>query len=95
MKTSSTYIISDVRFDLGRFKPIINDCCIFCASVYRVYESLQGKSFSDYCSAVGFIRTTLEEINSPLRFSLNYVVVDTPDYVGIECSHLKVSVRVS
>ena len=95
MKTSSTYIIRDVLFDFGRFKPIFNDCCILRTSVSRVYESLQGMSFSNYCSAVGFIRTTLEEMNCPFRFSLNYIAVDTPDCAGIECFLLKVSVRVS
>nr|USL90301.1 MAG: hypothetical protein [Microviridae sp.] len=95
MKTSPTYIISDVFFDFGRFEPIFNDCCIFRTSVRRVHESLQGRSFSDYCSAVGFIRTTLGEMNCPFRFSLDYIVVDNPDCDGIECFPLKISVRVS
>lgn len=95
MKTPFTYIIRNVLFDLGRFNPIFNDCSILRASVHRVYEALHGMSFSDYCSAVGFIRTTLEEMDCPFRFSLNYITVDTPDCAGIECSFLKVSVRVS
>ena len=95
MKTSSTYIIRNILFDFGRFKPIFNDCRILRTSVHRVYESLQGMSFSDYCSAVGFIRTTLEEIDCPFRFSLEYIVVDNPDCACIECFPLKISVRVS
>lgn len=95
MQTSSTYIISDVFFDFGRFEPIFNDCRILRTSVRRVHKSLQGKSFSSYCSAVGFIRTTLEEMNCPFRFSLEYIVVDNPDCTAIECFPLNISVRVS
>lgn len=96
MKTSSTYIIRDILFDFGRFKPIFNDCRTLRISVHRLYDSLQGKSFSDYCSAVGFVRTTLEEMNCPFRFSLNYIAVDdNPDCACIDCFPLKISVRVS
>lgn len=95
MKTSSTYIIRDILFDFGRFKPIFNDCRIFRTSVHRVHESLQGMSFSSYCSAVGFIRDTLEEMNCPFRFSLAYIAVENTDCACTECFPLKISVRVS
>lgn len=96
METSPTYIISDVFFDFGRFEPIFDDCSIFRTSVLCVHDSLQGRFFSDYGSAVGFIRTTLGEMNFPFRFSLDYIVVDdNPDCAGIECFPLNVSVRVS
>lgn len=96
MKTFSIYIIRDVLFDFGRFKPILKDCRILRSSAHRVYNSLRDMSFSDYCSAVCFVRTTLEEMNCPFRFSLNYIAVDdNPDCSGIECFPLNVSVRVS
>lgn len=95
MKTTPTYIISGVSFDLGRFKPIFNDCSILRESIYRVNKSLQCSSFSDYISAVDFICNTFKEIDCPFRFFLDSVRVVTTDDTDIEYVLLNVFVNVS
>jgi len=95
MKTSLSYIISDVSFALCRFKPIFNDCPILRESMYQVHESLQCMYFSEYSEAVDFIRSALKKNDSPFRFSLNSISLDTVFVSDIKYVLLKASIRVS
>lgn len=95
METSPSYIISSVSFNLGRFKPIFNDCLILRAAICQIHESLQYSYFSDYISAVDFIRSALRETDCPFRFFLDSVRVDATSSDGVEYIFLKVFVNVS
>lgn len=95
METSSTYIISDVSFILSRFNFIFNDCCFLRKPFYQIHESLQCSYFSDYTSAVDFISNTLKKIDSPFRFFLDSIRVESSVSSDIEYVLLKVLVNVS
>lgn len=95
MEISSTYIISGVSFILGRFKSVFNDCCILRKSLYQIHESLRFRYFSDYISAADFIRNALKKIDSPFRFFLDSIRVESSVSSDTEYVLLKVVVNVS
>lgn len=95
METS--YIISDIFFDLGRFELILNHCPILRETIHRVHDSLLRSYFSDYSAVVGFVHDTLKKNDCPFRFSLHsiYPYTTFTSSAGNEYILIKVLIRVS